>query len=137
MENHWELSDPDYETQFANATLNPKLFSHEAHLRLAWIHISKYGVDSAIQNICSQLKHYAKVMGVSSKYNETVTVAAIRVVDHFKRKSKSETFQQFIEENSQLKTHFRELIGAHYTTDIFKSELAKKNYLEPELLPFD
>ncbi|MGC4022786.1 MAG: hypothetical protein QM734_12980 [Cyclobacteriaceae bacterium] len=137
MESHYSLTDLEFEIQFSLASLNPKLFNHEAHLRLAWIHITKYGVGSAIENICSQLKYFTQSIGAADKYNETVTVAAVRAVDHFIRKSNHSTFQKFIEENSRLKTHFKDLISSHYRTDIFNSASAKKLFLEPELMPFD
>jgi hypothetical protein len=40
---HFSLTDIEFENQFENGTLKPELFSHEAHVRLAWIHIKKYG----------------------------------------------------------------------------------------------
>ncbi|HTJ48522.1 MAG TPA: hypothetical protein VL443_03630 [Cyclobacteriaceae bacterium] len=137
MMNHFELSDNEFEEQFSACKLNPHIFTHEAHLRLAWIHIHKYGINGAIDNICSQLQNFVKSIGASDKYNATVTVAAIRAVYHFILKSKTDNFLSFIDENPRLKNNFRELLGYHYTTDIFKSEQARVTYLEPELLPFD
>lgn len=132
-----EMSDADLEAQFRDCTLNPTLFNHEAHVRLAWIHISKYGLDAAIRNLRSQIQRYAFSLGATDKYNETVTIAAVKAVDHFLRKSTAKDFQSFIEDNPRLKYNFKELLAKHYATDIFKSESAKKEFLEPELLPFD
>lgn len=137
MEKHFELNDLTFEQQFADCTLDPTLFSHEAHLRLAWIHLTKYGVDQAIQNICAQLKNFTAALGASDKYNETVTIAAIRAVHHFMLRSQTNHFQDFIIENPRLKTAFKQLLYTHYSTDIFTSERAKREYLEPELLAFD
>lgn len=137
MEKHFTLDDLTFEQQFADCTLDPTLFSHEAHLRLAWIHIRKYGIDQAIENICPQIKNYAASLGAHDKYNETVTIAAIRAVYHFMLRSQTANFQDFITENPRLKTSFKQLLYSHYRTDIFTSERAKKEYLEPELLPFD
>lgn len=114
MERHAELTDDQFEEQFSNLSLDPAVFSHEAHLRLAWIHISKYGIDKAIENI-----------------------ASIRAVYHFMLKSDAKHFYHFIAENQRLKFNFKELLGHHYTTDIFTLERARHEYVEPELLPFD
>ena len=135
--NHTELNDNAFEEQFSNGSLNPALFTHEAHLRLAWIHIKMYGINKAIDNIGAQLQHYVEVTGVKDKYNTTVTIAAIRTVYHFMLKSNTKDFQGFIAENQRLKYNFKELLSYHYTSDIFKSENAKREYLQPELLPFD
>jgi hypothetical protein len=94
----------DFESQFANCTLDPSLFSHEAHLRLAWIHIRNKGIDTAIETICFQLLNFVTVLGARDKYNKTVTVAAIRVVYHFMLRSHANTFVEFIAENPRLKT---------------------------------
>lgn len=44
---HSELTDSQFEQAFENATLDPVMFNHKAHLRLAWIHVSKYVFNSA------------------------------------------------------------------------------------------
>ena len=137
MEPHFQLSDKQFEQQFENATLEPSVFRHEAHLRLAWIHLRKYGPEQTIINLCHQIRHFASVVGESDKYNKTLTIAAIKVVHHFMQKAHYDSFEEFILAFPRLKYHFRDLINAHYQTDIFKSELAKHEYLEPDLLPFD
>jgi hypothetical protein len=137
MEKHFDLTDLEFEKQFENCTLNPEIFSHEAHLRLAWIHITKYGEKTAIQNICSQLITFVEFVGAKGKYNQTLTIAAIKAVYHFIKKSNSETFQDFISEFPRLKYNFKDLMTVHYKIDIFNSEKAKKEFLEPDLVPFD
>jgi len=137
MESHYNLTDAEFESQFANASLNAEYFTHEAHLRLAWIHLNNYGLEKAIANIRSQLQQYTLAQGAAAKYNDTVTVAAIRIVHHFIKRSTTNNFQSFIHENARLKHNFKELIKSHYRTNIFTSEQAKRGYVKPELLPFD
>lgn len=137
IEHHSQLTNTEFENRFQNCELSPKLFSHEAHLRLAWIHINQYGAAKAIQNITNQIKNYVKHLDAEDKYNETLTVAAIKVVEHFMNKSQSDNFQDFIIEYPRLKNNFKTLIDAHYGFDIFNSKKAKQKYLEPDLLPFD
>jgi hypothetical protein len=137
MEKHFELNDTEFTQQFENCTLEASLFSHEAHLRLAWIYIRQFGSEEAISIIRNQIQRYAASLGAHDKYNETVTVASVKAVAHFIRKSKSDTFAAFISENQQLKTHFKQLLATHYSTDIFTSETAKTSFLEAELDPFD
>jgi len=137
MEKHFKLTNEEFEKQFADRTLDAALFSHEAHLRLAWIHINHYGIDQAIENITTQLQQFVASLGASEKYNQTVTIAAIRAVYHFMLRSATTDFKSFIAENFRLKSNFKELLNSHYRTDLFKSEKAKKEYLEPELLPFE
>lgn len=137
MKNHFDLSDKNFVASFSNGSLDPKLFSHEAHLRLAWLHINAEGLEPALVNIPQQIQNYVSALGASDKYHHTLTIAAIRTVNHFKLKSKSDNFIDFIAEFPRLKSHFKELIAQHYSIDIFTLEKAKRDYLEPDLLSFD
>ncbi|HEV7230440.1 MAG TPA: hypothetical protein VGO45_03865 [Bacteroidia bacterium] len=136
MKNHFELSDTEFEKAFSNCSLNPELFSHEAHLRLAWIHICNLDCEKAVDKVCEQLMAYVSFLGVKDKFNKTLTVAAVRAVNHFMGKSCSDNFRDFMAEFPRLKNNFRELMAFHYRMDIYNSSEAKENYLEPDLLPF-
>ncbi len=136
MEKHFDLTDAEFENQFRNCALSPELFSHEAHLRLAWIHVTKYGEEMAIENICTQLVTFVTFVGAKDKYNKTLTIAAIKAVQHFIKKSNSTTFQEFISEFPRLKYNFKDLMNFHYQIDVFNSEEAKKEFLQPDLVPF-
>jgi hypothetical protein len=136
MRTHVELSDELFESRFKNCQLDPAIFNHEAHLRLAWIHIRKYGMDTAIGNICDQLYAFVDFLGAREKYNKTLTIAAIRAVNHFMERSDADNFYDFIRQFPRLKNNFKELMAFHYQRDIYNSEMARKEYLEPDLLPF-
>jgi len=137
MEPHFNMTDEHFQLAFENAILDPKLFSHEAHLRLAWIHINAFGIDIAIKNVTSQLMNYVTGLGMTYKYHETVTIAAVRAIYHFMLKSGSDNFKDFIKEFPRLKYNFKELLSKHYGFDVFTTEEARSSFLEPDLLPFD
>lgn len=137
MENHYQLDDDEFEKKFEDCSLNPSLFSHEAHIRLAWIHVTKYGSEKACKNICEQISQFDQVHGKGEKFHVTITVASVKAVAHFVQKYKSDNFQSFINEFPRLNTNFKELIDFHYGFDILNSELAKKEYLAPDLMPFE
>jgi len=137
VEDHRKLSDLEFEKQFQQCSLNPNLFTHEAHLRLAWIHINNYGIETAKINIESQIRKFVKHVGAEAKYHQTITIAAINAVNHFKKRSKANEFHNFIEQNSQLKTNFKNLINSHYSYNIFKSDKARIKYIKPDIQPFE
>jgi len=136
MESHFNLSDTEFENQFQTCSLDPKLFSHEAHLRLAWIHITKYGVDKAEANIQTQLQNFVTHVGATDKYHKTLTIVAVRAVNYFVKKSKTKNFETFINQFPQLKTDFKSLINSHYSVDVFSSKKAKMEFVEPDVQPF-
>ncbi len=137
MENHFKFSDSEFEKKFISCELNPSDFNHEAHLRLAWINIYKYGIQQAEKNIQFGLKNFVEFVGAKEKYNVTLTLAATKAVYHFMLKSKSDNFKSFITEFPRLKNNFKDLMSSHYEFDIYNSDKANKEFLEPDLVPFD
>lgn len=136
MTNHFALTDEQFEQQFEDTSLDPTLFSHEAHIRLAWIHISKYGVDLAAEHLCRQIAVFDATHDDGTNYNKTVTVAAVKAVNHFMEKSSATTCAAFIKENPRLIFNFKDLINAHYSQNVFKDEVAKRVFIEPDLAAF-
>lgn len=130
---HWLLSDAKMETLFATQKLPTRYFDHEAHLRLAWIHVSQYGAEQAEQNLCQQIKDYAISLGVPEKYNETVTIASVRIIDAYCKASGETTFEGLLACFPELTTNFKEIIARCYSTDVFRSPEAKKAFVEPDL----
>ena len=136
MEEHYALSDDAFVQQFAACTLDPSLFSHEAHLRLAWIHLHHDGLEKAWKNIPQQLQGFVTHVGARDKYHHTLTIAAIHAVHHFMKPSTHTLFKDFIAEFPQLKNNFKALIDRHYSFDIFQSAKAKAIYIKPDKTPF-
>jgi hypothetical protein len=136
MEEHWTLSDLEFETQFTNGVFNPLWFSHEAHLRFAWMYINRYGSQKAFEMYRSQLFAFAVKHLAKNKFNLTVTHASIKVLGGFMEKSGANNFTDFIQEFPELKTNFKELLSAHYSINIFSDSVAKQQILQPDLVPF-
>jgi hypothetical protein len=137
MKDHKELNDRDFVELFSSMDFPFDLFNHEAHLRLAYIHIKKSGTDKAVDIIRYQLKEYVEHLGVPDIYHETLTVASIKAVDHFIRENENRTFNELIEDHPELMTDFRSMIQSHYSMDIFNSPEARAQYLEPDIQDFD
>ena len=134
--NHWKYTDEEYEQVFASYRLKPGMFSHEAHLRLAYIHISKYGPRQAEKNMCDQIKGYAESLGVYDKFNKTVTMASVKTMHHFMENSNTSSFKELIQEFPQLLNDFRGILSQHYGFNVFADKQAKKEFVEPDLQPF-
>ena len=136
MTDHFQLSDAEFEEQFAAGTLDPNLFTHEAHLRLAWIHLRKYGLEQAIRNVTDQLQQFVQMVGAEGKFHMTLSVAAVKAVYHFMGRATSPDFCGLLEEFPALRDQFRELIDAHYGPERLNSPAARSTFLEPDRLPF-
>lgn len=112
-ENHFDLSDADFEARFAACTLPVADFTHRAHLRLAWLHLRKDGLPRAEANILAQLQAFVTHAGAAGKYDQALTRAAVRAVHHYMQQSKAGNFTDFLAENPVLIVNFREICSEY------------------------
>ena len=111
---HFDLSDTAFLDAFEATSLPPELFTHEAHLRLAWLHLHRYGLGQSLVKIPIAIQNYVRALGAEDKYDEAVTIAAIRIVHHFLLQKPQLDFKQFISAFPQLKNDFRTLLSTQY-----------------------
>ena len=137
MELHAQFSDAEFAARFERCELPLGSFTHEAHLRLAWIHIARYGAAQAEANIIRLLLQYVKHVGAEDKFHQTVTVAAVRIVARCMAQSGTKQFDALLQEFPALKTDFNGLLQQHYSFDVFESERARTAYLPPDLLTLE
>lgn len=136
MNSHLELTDQKFLHSFELGDLHPSLFNHEAHLRLAYLHLTNFSIDQAIENVTSQIQEYVIKWGAESKYNHTLTIAAVYAVNHFMKKANAASFNDLLRAFPVLLTNFKDLMDSHYGFDIFQSSEAKRVYIAPDLQPF-
>lgn len=128
------MTDATFLTRFRNLSLQPELFTHKAHLRLAWLQINLNGLEAAIKNCCEQISAFASFHGDHQKFNKTITIASVYAVNHFMAGENS--FEEFIRRNPQLLSDLKALINSHYSYDIFAAENARLLFIEPDVQPF-
>lgn len=136
MMTHLDYSDDQFESEFDNCSFDPSLFTHEAHLRLAYIHIKKYGQEAAIENICNQIKAFDAHFGDGTKFHKTISVAAVKIMNHFMNKQRGLGFEKLIKSYPRLITSFKDLINQHYSQNILNNPKAKGSFLLPDLQEF-
>lgn len=136
MSTHFQYSDAEFSARFRDCTLEPDLFSHEAHLRLAWIYLNAHGIDTVIQYCLGQIQRFDQVYGDGRKFHATLTVAAVKALAHFKSRSRSHSFPDFLAEFPRLKTDFRGLLAQHYSFDVLGHPIARRQYVQPDRLAF-
>lgn len=132
-EKHHLLTNDEFEEKFESCTLPATYFTHEAHLRLAYIHIKKHGVKQAIKNISRQIINFDEKFGDGTKFNKRLTIASTKVVEHFMKKTKAVDFKGMLLEFPQLRSNFCDILRKHYKLDFFIQE-KEEDYSEPDLI---
>ena len=136
MQAHYQLSDAAFAQKFHDCTLTPQWFTHEAHLRLAWVYIRQFGLEKAEKALCTDIARFDRTFDDGTKFHTTLTVAAAKVVHHFMQKGTYPNFQALIEAHPRLIYNFKDLLLSHYEAGVLFSNEAKYTYVKPDLLPF-
>lgn len=129
---HGAFSDGEFEQAFREGTFPPEAFSHEAHLRLAWLLLRRFGRDQALEQACDQIRAFTIRHGAFEKYHHTLTRAAVRLVWDGMQASQPRDFRGLLQACPTLTDGFRELLRTHYSDERLYSEQARTEYLEPD-----
>lgn len=114
IESHRELTDDEFLKAFENCSLDEQLFTHEAHLRFGWLYIQQLGVNRAIMMVPMRIMAYTKSLGKAEIFNMEVTVAAIKLINHFKQFNKDDNFDEFLQHNPRIQSDLKGLIKEFY-----------------------
>ncbi len=127
-------ADRTFRTAFETFAVAPAEFSHEAHVRLAYIHLAELDVDAAVPRMRDALLKFLEHHGIPrSKFHETLTRAWVLAVRHFMNKSSSASAADFIARNPQLLDS--RIMLTHYSAEVLFSADARESCVEPDLDP--
>ncbi|HSI12669.1 MAG TPA: hypothetical protein VK961_11530 [Chthoniobacter sp.] len=148
------LSDDEFLRQFEAGTLPYVHWTHRAHLRVAYLYITQYGLDGAIPKVTAGIRAYNQSQKIedtpTSGYHETMTVAWLHIVAAMLAEygptgaithgaprilePDAPLSQEFLAAQTHL--HEKKLLRLFYSRERFMSPEAKYNFLPPDLAPF-
>jgi hypothetical protein len=148
------MTDDEFLTAFEACRLFRKDWTHEAHVRMAWLYLTRVGSDEAalgrvrcgIKKLSSAFVRRQQLScrvrpqprtepdprGLDG-YHETVTVAFVTVIAS--RVKPGEDFPAFRARNPDLFDRTLPALLKHYTPERLFSAPAKAEFIEPDLAP--
>lgn len=135
MTNFTSAADRDFAIRLESLEWSPADFSHELHVRLAYVYLSRASQEEAVQAMRTWTFRYLAHHDIDpSKYNETLTRAWMLAVRHFMvRTPGSRSSEDFVAQNPQILDS--RIMMTHYTKDLLWSEAARRDFVEPDLDP--
>ena len=119
--------------RFENLTLQPELFHHREHVRLAWIYLNQYPALTALAKFGEGLKRFAASVGKPDRYHETITWAYLLLIhERMARYATSDSWEAFAEANGDLLNWESNILKRYYREETLQSELAKRVFLFPD-----
>ena len=131
------ITDEKFLAQFESQTLNPELFDHYGHLRLAWLYLNKYPLETAIDKVTNGIATYASSLGATDKFQHTLTEAIVRIMANRLNCSNEDSLKAFLVTNQDLVDDICSVVKLHYSDERLNSDAARTSFVAPDLLPFD
>jgi hypothetical protein len=127
------LDDDAFIATFERGGFGADDFPHEAHVRMAWLYVTRLGPEAAIDRAARGIRALAKANGTPTLYHDTVTRAWVYVVAAAVAAAPSATFEGFLARNPQLLD--RRLLLEYYSPDVLSSAQARAGWIAPDLAP--
>jgi len=131
-----ELDDDGFLNALRSGILPLSTFTHEAHIRLGWIHLTREPLEEAVKSVVQEIRNFVAVYGKEDKYHHTLTVAALYILASRLGSSENRSFRSFIDRNPDLLTDFKGIVGNHYSSERLSSPKATQEFVPPDLRPF-
>lgn len=131
---HAELNNQEFIRQIETAAINPEWFTHEAHIRMAWLYLIDFDQDAALQNICEAIKGIDAKYAGGTRYHHTITVVFARSIGILMQWEPGKTWQEFVAVNGGLRIS-KKFLAEYYSDEILYSDEAKTQFVAPDKKP--
>jgi hypothetical protein len=138
------MTDDEFLTAFETVSLPRKEWTHEAHVRMAWLYLSRHpfpmAVERARQGIRKLNEEFIRKDRLrcgpprrSMGYHDTITVAFVTLIAS--RFQPAEDFPTFRDRNHDLMDRTLSALHLHYSPERLSSTDARAAFVEPDRQP--
>ncbi|MEI8019722.1 MAG: hypothetical protein WCH39_16075 [Schlesneria sp.] len=128
------MTDTEFLEAFESCSLPEAQWTHEAHVRMAWLYLQKMPLSEAIAVVRLGIKRYNASLKKSLAYHETITqVFLILISDRMQRSSEAQSFADFCNENPDLLDRNMTALLNYYRKETLFSQAARDGFVEPDL----
>lgn len=132
------MDDETFLRLFETATLPRDQWHHREHIRTAYLYLTRYSFDEALQRMRAGIKSLNAAHGTPETpgrgYHETMTQAWIRLVfSALQDKGPTQDSNEFYERHPELSQP--RLLRVFYSQELLGSSNAKANFVLPDLAP--
>lgn len=129
---HIDAADRTFLLAFERGEVAPADFSHEAHVRLAYVLLAGAATDPAASRMRELISGFLAHHGLpAEKFHETLTRAWILAVRHFMDRAPAASAADFIARHPELLDS--RIMLTHYRAETLFSADARGRFIEPDL----
>ena len=126
------MTDRELIEAYETCTLDPDLFHHRQHVRVAWICLREAPLVAALTRFVESLRRFATSAGSPGLYHETITFAFVFLIHQRMQTHSKETFEEFAAANADLFSWKPSVLDRYYTPETLGSELARRTFVMPD-----
>lgn len=124
-------------SRFKTQQIEANEFNHLAHLTVAWAYVCQYSEVKARERFHQDLIKLTKVLGAEEKYHRTLTDFFLDYLFQVKWYFNTESWQLILEKCPLLINNAKKLVSYYYSDNVIESELARRGYVEADIIPLD
>jgi hypothetical protein len=124
------LDDDTFIATFERGGFGGDEFPHEAHLRMAWLYVTRLGPEAAIDRASAGIRRLAQANSKATLYHDTLTRAWVYLVADAVARSAPAVFAEFLARNPDLAD--KRLLLQYYSPDVLSSARARATWVAPE-----
>ena len=109
--------------------LDPAMFPHPEHVRLAYEMLGRHPFGEAVTRFSRGLRLLAAKAGRPEVYHETITVAFLAVISERRAGARNAGWNEFKANNSDLMN--KRCLDRWYDADFLRSDLARQTFCLP------
>lgn len=134
------MSDDAFLTAFETGTLPASAWTHEAHVRMAWLYLTRLPYKEAVIRVRTGINYFNNaVLKKDNGYHETITIAfCCLIADARKQLLLPDKSASLDDLKSQFPEFFDRKLSAllrHYRHETLFHESARTSFVEPDLIP--
>jgi hypothetical protein len=132
------MNDDDLMRQFEDGSLPFDQWIHRAHVRVAYLYLTRHPFELAVEKMRSGIRAYNSVHNVPDEptrgYHETMTGAWLRIIyATMQIYGPANSSDNFVDDQPQLRE--KKNLRLFYSPELIMSPAAKREFLEPDLAP--
>ena len=125
------MTDESFLAAFEDTSLPRYEWTHAAHVRMGFLYLSRLPYAEAEAKIVAGIQRYNAAKGNLTGYHHTITLTFARLIAA--RLTENTDWPEFCAAHPDLLSFA--CIQRHYSADILKSETARAEFVEPDLVP--
>ena len=131
------MDDPALWQAFIGCSLTRAQWTHEAHVRTAFLHLQQYPLDEAHLRLRAGIirlnERHGLIESSARGYFETLTRAWLVLVADARSRSRATTSGELLQRCPELCD--RSLVARHYSKDVLAGVRARSIFVTPDLEP--